>query len=101
MSDPEAKTPATTEPTVDQEEKKATESEEAGADVDKVRLIHVQMIYDSLCVLTLTYFQELEAMKARVKMMEEEAAKLREMQAEVEKSMNPEEGEREFRSPSK
>ncbi|KAL1935057.1 hypothetical protein VTP01DRAFT_4197 [Rhizomucor pusillus] len=69
MSDPEAKTPATTEPTVDQEEKKATESEEAGADVDK----------------------ELEAMKARVKMMEEEAAKLREMQAEVEKSMNPEE----------
>lgn len=40
-------------------------------------------------------------MKARVKMMEVEAAKLREMQAEVEKSMNPEEGEREFRSPSK
>lgn len=32
-------------------------------------------------------------MKQRVKEMEDEAAKLREMQAEVEKSMNPEEGE--------
>jgi polyadenylate-binding protein 2 len=31
---------------------------------------------------------ELEAMKARVKEMEEEAAKLREMQAQVEKEMN-------------
>jgi len=36
--------------------------------------------------------QDLEAMKARVKAMEEEAAKLRDMQAEVEKTMNgPEE----------
>lgn len=31
-------------------------------------------------------------MKQRVKDMENEAAKLRDMQAEVEKSMNPEEG---------
>lgn len=31
-------------------------------------------------------------MKQRVKDMEDEAAKLRDMQAEVEKSMNPEEG---------
>jgi polyadenylate-binding protein 2 len=31
---------------------------------------------------------ELEAMKARVKEMEDEAAKLREMQAQVEKEMN-------------
>jgi hypothetical protein len=31
-------------------------------------------------------------MKQRVKAMEEEAAKLRDMQAEVEKSMQPEEG---------
>ena len=31
-------------------------------------------------------------MKERVKEMEDEAAKLREMQAEVEKSMNSEEG---------
>lgn len=31
-------------------------------------------------------------MKQRVKDMEAEAAKLRDMQAEVEKSMNPEEG---------
>jgi polyadenylate-binding protein 2 len=31
-------------------------------------------------------------MKARVKEMEDEAAKLRDMQAEVEKSMHPEEG---------
>ncbi|KAI8988703.1 hypothetical protein BDB01DRAFT_782832 [Pilobolus umbonatus] len=35
--------------------------------------------------------KELEAMKQRVKDMENEAAKLRDMQAEVEKSMNPEE----------
>ncbi|KAI8885407.1 RNA-binding domain-containing protein [Backusella circina FSU 941] len=35
--------------------------------------------------------KELEAMKARVKEMEDEAAKLRDMQAEVEKSMHPEE----------
>lgn len=32
-------------------------------------------------------------MKQRVKEMENEAAKLRDMQAEVEKSMHPEEGE--------
>jgi polyadenylate-binding protein 2 len=32
-------------------------------------------------------------MKQRVKDMENEAAKLRDMQAEVEKSMHPEEGE--------
>lgn len=31
-------------------------------------------------------------MKARVKEMEDEAAKLRQMQAEVEKNMTPEEG---------
>lgn len=36
MSDQETKTPATTEPTVDQEEKKATETEETNGDVDKV-----------------------------------------------------------------
>ncbi|CAO3704048.1 unnamed protein product [Rhizopus stolonifer] len=35
--------------------------------------------------------KELEAMKQRVKDMENEAAKLRDMQAEVEKSMHPEE----------
>ncbi|CAO3692763.1 hypothetical protein G6F70_006600 [Rhizopus microsporus] len=35
--------------------------------------------------------KELEAMKQRVKEMENEAAKLRDMQAEVEKSMHPEE----------
>lgn len=33
-------------------------------------------------------FQELEAIKARVKEMEEEAEKLKEMQSEVEKQMN-------------
>lgn len=35
----------------------------------------------------LLLYQELEAMKKRVKEMEEEAAKLREMQAQVEKEM--------------
>ena len=36
----------------------------------------------------LLHFQELEAIKARVKEMEEEAEKLKEMQSEVEKQMN-------------
>ncbi|KAI9489742.1 hypothetical protein BDB00DRAFT_841181 [Zychaea mexicana] len=71
MSQPEPKTATPTdEPTINQEEENPTVEEgESGGDVDK----------------------ELEAMKERVKEMEDEAAKLREMQAEVEKSMNPEE----------
>ena len=37
--------------------------------------------------LVITYLQEIEAIKARVKEMEEEAEKLKEMQGEVEKQM--------------
>ena len=37
--------------------------------------------------LVTTYLQEIEAIKARVKEMEEEAEKLKEMQGEVEKQM--------------
>ncbi|KAI7856333.1 hypothetical protein BDC45DRAFT_503688 [Circinella umbellata] len=73
MSEEQKEIQTTTEPTLTQqqqpEEKPPVEEGEAGDNVDK----------------------ELEAMKERVKEMEDEAAKLREMQAEVEKSMNSEE----------
>jgi polyadenylate-binding protein 2 len=41
-----------------------------------------------VCLIYLLSLKELEAMKRRVKEMEEEAAKLREMQAQVEKEMS-------------
>ncbi|KAG0185514.1 cytoplasmic RNA-binding protein [Apophysomyces sp. BC1034] len=68
MSESEANAVAAAEQEIRQEETPAVDPEAEG-DVDK----------------------ELEAMKARVKEMEDEAAKLRVMQAEVEKSMGPEE----------
>ena len=40
-----------------------------------------------ICAETLSFLQELEAIKARVRQMEEEAAKLKQMQSEVDKQM--------------
>ncbi|KAF7729779.1 cytoplasmic RNA-binding protein [Apophysomyces ossiformis] len=68
MSESDANATVTAEQEIRQEETPVVDPEAEG-DVDK----------------------ELEAMKARVKEMEDEAAKLRVMQAEVEKSMGPEE----------
>ena len=52
-------------------------------------LIRAHQLHRCSCMRTLviTYLQEIEAIKARVKEMEEEAEKLKEMQGEVEKQM--------------
>ncbi|KAL0083061.1 hypothetical protein J3Q64DRAFT_1751370 [Phycomyces blakesleeanus] len=72
MTDTEAHTGTVEQQIISQQEQPAVEAEIEG-DVDK----------------------ELEAMKVRVQEMEDEAAKLRSMQAEVEKTMSTEEVDRE------
>ena len=49
----------------------------------QVSIDHFSMI----CAEILSFLQELEAIKARVRQMEEEAAKLKQMQSEVDKQM--------------